>query len=78
MVLKSDLDMFLIMVPSFPVSFKRALHGEVGEGAKIGKEGRREYDLPPDLPCKLYFGNWLFIKFITQGPLFKYCLYSEF
>lgn len=39
MVLKSDLDMFLIMIPSFPVSFKRALHGGVGEGAKIGKEG---------------------------------------
>lgn len=40
-LLKSDLDMFMTTVPSFPASIRRTLHRRVGGGTKMGRRKRR-------------------------------------
>lgn len=37
-LLKSDLDVFLTTVPSFPARVRRTLHRRAGEGTKMGRE----------------------------------------
>lgn len=77
-VLKSDLDMFLLSVPSFSASFRRTHHSRVGEGTEIGGRRRREYDLSPIDNLQIVFWQLTFYKTCYPEHLFKIYLNSEF
>lgn len=67
-VLKSDLDLFLITVPSFPASFRGTLYGIAGGGIKMGR-GRRKCNLPPNDALQIVLWQMTFYKICYPEPL---------
>jgi hypothetical protein len=76
-MLKSDLDMFLIMVPCFLARCRKTLHRRDGGGRKMRKGRRREYDPPPNDALQITPWQFRIYKFAIQSPFFKCCLCFE-